>query len=155
MVNDKLATNSGQSPKPGKQGQLWETLEHLVMDPMPAVKMAVKEAIDASGMSRAQIADAMNRLAHLAGIKWRASEELLNKWTAPGQMERPLRMELLYLFCCAAGDNRPLEAYARPFPEVRVISAARYEVLLWAEAEINVREAKKAARDRARKAGIE
>lgn len=155
MVNDNLQGNSGQAAAAAKQGQLWETLENLVVDPTPGVKMAIKEVIDASKMSRPEIADAMNRLGHLAGVKWRASEEMLHKWTAPGQKERPIRMELLYLFCCATGEHGPLAAYVRAFTGVRLISSERYEILVWAEKEIAARQAKKAALRQARRVGIE
>lgn len=81
-----------------------ETLESLVVDPMPTVKNAIKAVIDDAKLSRPQIADAMNRLALLAGIKRRVSDEVLNKWSALREMERHIRLELLYLFCCTTGD---------------------------------------------------
>ncbi|TSA12122.1 MAG: hypothetical protein D4R73_02760 [Deltaproteobacteria bacterium] len=146
-VNDKVKGNSG------RQGQrrLWED---LVVNPLPGLVAAMNEALEASGLSREQLAEDMNRLAHLSGSKRRVSSAMLDKWLAgtPGYV---IYLDALHLFCQALGSNRPLSVYARAFPGARVISEARYRVLEWAEAEINAREAKKIAKKKAQGVGLE
>jgi len=149
MVNDKFTGKNGQ------QRTFWDDIESRVADPLPAVKIAIKEAIDRSGLSREEIVDAMNRLGVLAKIKRRISLDVLNKWTAESAEERIIHMELLLLFCMATGNYLPLEVYVKAFAGVRLVSEERYRVLQWAEAEIAARKAKKAAKKRAQEVGIE
>jgi hypothetical protein len=146
-VNDKVKGSSG----PGKQARLWD---HLAVNPLPGVVLAMNEALEASGLSREQLVDAMNGLAHLAGSKRRVGKAMMDKWLAgtPGYV---IYLDALAWFCQAVGDNRPLEVYARAFPGARVVSEERHRVLEWAEAEITAREAKKTAKKRARDVGIE
>lgn len=149
VVNDKLSGNSGQ------QRTFWDDMEARVTDPLPAIKIAIKEAINGSKLSREQIVDAMNRLGVLAKIRRRISLDVLNKWTAESAEERIIHLEMLLLFCLATGDYLPLEVYVKAFPGVRLVNEERHRVLEWAEAEIRAREAKKAAKRRAREVGLE
>lgn len=149
VVNDKLAG------KNGRQLTFWDDMEARVTDPLPALKIAIKEAIDGSKLSRELIVDAMIRLGVLAKIKRRITLDVLNKWTAESAEERIIHLELLLLFCLATGDYLPLEVYVKAFPGVRLVNKERYRVLEWAEAEIAAREAKKAAKRCAREVGIE
>jgi hypothetical protein len=147
VVNGKVQGNFG----PGKQRRLWA---ELVINPLPGLVAAMNAALEGSGLSREQLVDDMNRLAHLAGSRRRVSKAMLDKWLAgtPGYV---LYLDALPFFCQALGDNRPLEVYARVFPGARVISEERYRVLEWAEAEIAAREAKKRAKKRAQEVGLE
>ncbi|MCL4503853.1 MAG: hypothetical protein M1438_18675 [Deltaproteobacteria bacterium] len=149
MVNDNLPR------KTGGQLSLYGERSSLVADPLPAMKIAIKEAIRRAKLSREQIVDAMNHLAVVAGIQRRISKDVLDKWTAPTAEERIIHLELLQLFCLATGDYLPLEVYVKAFPGVRLVSEERYRVLEWAEAEITARQAKKTAQKRAREVGIE
>lgn len=146
-VNSKINGNFGARKQPS-------LLDGLVVNPLPGLVAVMNEVLEASGLSRDLLADDMNRLAILAGNKRRVSKAMLNKWLAgtPGYVPY---LDALALFCQALGSNRPLEVYARAFPGARVISEERYRVLEWAEAEIEARQAKKAAQKRARAVGLE
>ena len=123
-------------------------------DPVPAVKIAIKEVIDRSHLSRAQIVDAVNRLAALGGIKRRLKENVLNKWTAESDTEHPIHLELLKLFCLAMNDYWPLTVYAGGFPGAHIINEDEWQVLLWAKKEIKLREDRKEVKRMAQRIGI-
>jgi hypothetical protein len=134
------------------QRRLWES---LVVNPLPAVKVALHEAAKASRLSREQLTDDMNRLAHLAGMKLKVGHAMLEKWLNPGAEDYPPNVAALYLFCQATGDNSPLEVYVRAFPGTHLVDEADYQLLLWAKAEKTARQAKRQARQLAPKAGVE
>lgn len=125
-----------------------------MIDPLPGLVAAMNESLKASGLSREQLVDDMNRLAHLCGSKRRVSPAMLDKWLA-GTEGYVIYLDALAWLCQALGDNRPLAVYARAFPGARVVSEERFRVLEWAEAEIAAREAKKRAKKRAQEVGIE
>lgn len=152
MVKGKPVRDFGQQ----KQRNLWEVTP---VDPGPAVKMAMREAVMDSSLSREQIVDEMNRLATAAGITCNGRSQqvtpaLLDKWLAPSaQHIIPLR--LLPIFCRAAESNLPLQALAVACAGVRVIGEDDYLILEWARAEIAGKRARKLARRLAQEVGIE
>jgi len=135
-----------------KQRRLWED---LVVNPLPAVKLDMHEAVKGSPLSREQLVEDMNRLAHLAGMKFRVSKAMFDKWLNPAAEDYPPNVAALYLFCQAAGDNRPLAVYVRAFPGAHLVDEAEYQLLQWAKAERQARQAKRQARQLAPKAGVE
>lgn len=149
MVNVKV---TGRSDRP-RQGRLWSDMP---VDPGPPVKAAIAEVINGSRMSRYDIVVAMNKLGAAAGITTRATEAMLDKWTAPGSDNHHIPHRMLRLFCQAAGDNLPLEVYARTFPGVKGLKTDEDEELLqWARREIAIKKLKKENRKVAPKLGIE
>jgi hypothetical protein len=145
--------NSGQG---AQQRRLWES---LVVNPAPSVKVAMNEALRRSPKSREQVVDDMNRLAVAAGLAHKTEQIItpasLDKLVAPGDPSRRIGAEVLYLFCLAVEDNGPLRVYSQAFPGERVVTAEDFELLEWARAERSARQAKKEARLRALKAGVE
>lgn len=135
-----------------KQRRLWED---LVVNPLPAVKLALHEAASGSPLSREELVDDMNRLAHLAGMRLRVSKAMLDKWLNPGTEDYPPNVAAMYLFCQASGDNRPLAVFVRAFPGAHLVDEAEYQLLMWAKAERTVRQAKRQARQLAPKAGVD
>jgi len=142
-----LAGKSGR-----KQPGFWESLP---VDPVPGIKTAMHEVMHGHPLSREQVVDGMNRLAHLAGLTERVSLAALDKWLAPNSLAHYPRWRALNWFCQVTGSNRPLEVYVMAFPGVRLASEEDWELLMWAKSEKAVREAKKEAKRRAMRAGVE
>ncbi len=153
MVKGKPVRDFGQQ----KQRNLWE---FTPVDPGPAVKMAMREVVRGSSLSREQIVDEMNRLATAAGITCNGRSQqvtpaLLDKWLAPAAQQHIIPLRLLPIFCRAAGSNLPLQALAAACAGVRVIGEDDYLILEWARAEIAGKRARKLARRLAQEVGIE
>ncbi len=153
MVKGKTRDNFGQE----KQRHLWE---EVAVDPGPAVKAAMREAVRAVSLSREQIVDEMNRLALAAGVtcngrSQKVTPALLDKWLAPAAQQHVIPLRLLPIFCRAVGSPLPLAALAAAVPGVRLVSNEEYLILEWAKAEIAGKRARRLARRLAQEVGIE
>ncbi len=124
-------------------------------NPTPALKIAMQEAFKAAPLSKEQLAEDINKLAHLAGMRARASKAMLEKWLAPGAEGYVIPLSLLPLFCQAVGSNYPLEVYGKAFPGSRVVKEEDWDLLQWARTERAARQARRQARRLAPKVGME
>lgn len=134
--------------------------DHVVVDPGPAIKLAMSEVIKESSLSREQIVDDMNHLASVCGITCNGNSQkvttaILDKWVAPGAFHHNIPLRMLPIFCRATRSNLPLEAYAKAFINAKVIRAEDYKVLEWGKAEIECRKARKRQRQIQAELGIE
>ncbi|WP_084059132.1 hypothetical protein [Desulfacinum hydrothermale] len=132
--------------------------EQVITDPVPAIKAAMSEAIRTCSLSRDQIVDEMNRLMRQLG--WttngrgqKVTTALLDKWVAPAA-SHVIPLRLLPLFCRVVQSNLPLEAYARSFQSVEVISDEDGKILQWARSELELRKAKRRAKRLAQEVGL-
>jgi hypothetical protein len=86
---------------------------------VPALKRALNLAVRESGLSRAQVADRLNEVLALEGLRTRGREgavslALLEKWLAPGDQAAVMPAKFLPAFCRVTGSLLPLMALARP-----------------------------------------
>jgi hypothetical protein len=126
------------------------------LDLVAAVKAAIAETTGQSKRSRAEIADRMNALIERrGGGRRQISEDVINKWAAPGSVTHFPSLPLLAIFCEATASNLALEAYSLGFKGVKLISDDDHNLLLWARSERELRLAKKRARRMAQEVGIE
>jgi len=135
-----------------RQRRLWE---NLVVNPLPAVKTAMNEAARASNLSREQLAEDMNRLAHLAGMRGRFSRAVLDKILNENAEGYQPGLAALFLFCQAVGDSRPLQVFIRAFPGAHLVDDEDRRLLEWARTERAARQARRQARKLAPGAGVE
>jgi hypothetical protein len=154
------AINSKRGQKSGHEGTQLGLWDQLVIDPGPALKAAMNEAIKGCSLSREEIVEEMNRLAGMAGISTNGKSQkvtpsLLDKWVAPGAVAYMIPIRLLHIFCRVVGSNLPLEVYSACFPRVKVIGEDDYKLLQWARKEVESRKARREARRMAHEVGIE
>jgi hypothetical protein len=135
-----------------RQRTLWE---NPVANPVPAVKLAMAEAIKATSLSRDELTDDMNRLARLAGLRLRVSKAVLDKWLNPAADGYQPPLAGLFLFCQAVGSGQPLAGFGQAFSDVRLVSIEEYELLEWAKSEKQLRQTKRRVRQLAHQAGVE
>lgn len=115
-----------------------------------AVKDAMNQAAKNCSLSREQIVDKMNNLA--SGYQIRLNQgnakslttAMLEKWLS---REDPRRIgyHALVVFCKVTGSLEPISALAAPLCG-RVISGEQIMRLEWAEAQIDLKKAKKRAK---------
>jgi len=151
--NSKNANKSGQGPK---QLNLWDRPS---LDPTHRIKLAMKEALKTTSLSREQVVDEMNRLAAAEGLTTNGRSQkvtlaLLDKWLAPGATQYLIPLKLLPIFCAVTGSVAPLQALAAPL-SARMISAKEEKLLEWARLEVERRRLRKRARQLAQEVGIE
>jgi len=149
-----MNAKSGQMPK---QLSMWDS---IIPDPGPPLKAAMNEALRACSLSREQVCDRMNRMAVLAGVTCNGkcksvTAALLDKWVAPSATGHMIPLRLLPIFCRAVESNAPFEVYGACFAGARVVSEEAYQVLQWAQSEIEARKARKRAKRQALQVGIE
>jgi hypothetical protein len=127
--------------------------DRLILDPTDLLKASMREAIDGSGLSRAQVVDEMNRLSGIAGISVQITEAILHKWLARGSTGHVIPVRQLPIFCQAVKSIAPLAALLPPGAEI--VTGEELLMLRWAQAEAERREAAKKARKLAQEAGIQ
>jgi len=137
------------------QLSLWEST-HL--DPTNRLKIAMKEAVKQSSMSREQIVDEINRLAEYEGLTCsgraqRVTYAIFDKWLAPSSKGHIIPLKLLPLFCHAVGSLLPLKALASVL-NADVIGAGEKKLLEWAKVEKERRILRKKAKMLEREVGI-
>ncbi|MEM5788401.1 MAG: hypothetical protein AAGU11_13895 [Syntrophobacteraceae bacterium] len=137
----------------GQKARQLSLRDQLALDPIDLLKVSMKEAIDASGLSRAQIVDGMNRLATSAGLPTRTTEAMLDKWVARGSRGHIISVRDLPTFCRAVGSLLPLNALLPPGAEI--VSGEDLLLLQWARAEAIRKKATRQARKLAQEAGIQ
>ena len=89
------------------------------LNPVAALKRAMNLAVRESGLSRAQVADRLNEVLALEGLRTRGRDgvvslALLEKWLAPADMAAVMPAKFLPAFCRVTGSLAPLMALARP-----------------------------------------
>ncbi|WP_456370846.1 hypothetical protein [Thermodesulfatator atlanticus] len=150
--NSKEAKKTDQH----KQLGLWD---RPCLDPTHRIKLAMKEALRNTSLSREQVVDEMNRLAAAEGLTTNGRSQkvtlaLLDKWLAPGATQHIIPLKLLPIFCTVTGSVAPLQALAAPL-SAWVISAEEEKLLEWARLEVERRRLRKRARQLAQEVGIE
>lgn len=135
-------------------------METEITDPVPAVKLAMGEALKGCPLSREQVVEDMNRLALIRG--WAHGKRpfitpaLLDKYVALGATAYVIGQRALNLFCEAVGSLLPLEAYVKTFRGVEgLLDREKRLKVEWVDDEITARQAKKRNRRRAPELGIE
>ena len=151
-INGNDQDSSGRPQQP----LLWDRPE---IDPTNRLKAAMREAIDASGLSRMKVVADINSLASLegmtcAGRAQKVTEDVLDKWCAPGSLDHVIPLRYLPAFCRVTGSILPLVALAIPSGG-SVIVAEDVKILEWARLEIKRRRIGKDARRLAQEVGIE
>jgi|GEM_PF-620813 len=112
-----MAANPSESG-PGPERQL-PLFGGESLNPVPALKRALNLAVRESGLSRAQVADRLNEVLALEGLRTRGREgavslALLEKWLAPADTAAVMPAKFLPAFCRVTGSLLPLMALARP-----------------------------------------
>jgi hypothetical protein len=142
-----------------KSGQLAIQLSFrdvVNLDPTDQIKSAMQEALRGCNMSRAQVAEDMNRLAVRSGIKAEGraiTETILDKWTARSARAHLIPLRLLPIFCQVTGSLLPLQAMMPPGSEV--VSGEDLVCFKWAKVERDRRRLAREARKLAQEAGIQ
>jgi hypothetical protein len=147
-----MAVNGNGREKSGQRFHQLSFRDLVKLDPTDMLKISMKEAIDQSGMSRAQVVDEMNRLSGIAGIAAGVTETILDKWVARGSRGHVIPVRQLPVFCQAVGSISPLKALLPP--GIEIIAGDELRLLGWAKAEAERRRAAKQARKLAEEAGI-
>ncbi len=150
-INRKEVRKNGQL----KQLNLWDRPS---LDPTHRLKLAMKEALKDTSLSREQVVDEMNRLAAAEGLttngrSQKVTTALLDKWLAPGATQHIIPLKLLPIFCAVTGSVAPLAALAAPL-SARVISVEEAKLLEWAKLELERRRLNKQARKLAQEVGL-
>ena len=150
--NGKTITGFGRTPQ---QPLLWDRPD---IDPTNRLKAAMREAIDASGLSRTKVVADMNALASIEGMTCggrcqKVTEDLLNKWCAPSAIAHIIPLRYLPVFCRVTRSMLPLLALAIPAGGF-VISCEDQKLLEWARLEVAKRKIGKDARRLAQEVGI-
>lgn len=88
------------------------------VDLEPLVKAAMHQSAKNCGLSREQLCDKMNTIAHLSGIRLnknarKLSLEILDKWLNRGERDHFPSLNALQVFMLATADDTPLQALAR------------------------------------------
>lgn len=88
------------------------------VDLEPLIKAAMHQSAKDSGLSREQLCDRMNTIAHLSGLKLnknarKLSCEMLDKWLNRAERDHFPSLNALQVFMLATGDHTPLQALAR------------------------------------------
>ena len=109
----------------------------------PRIKAAMREAIEASGLSRPAIADRMNAVALRDGIGKggrgrKISKDVIDAWCSESKNHLP-DTELLVIFCSVTGSEEPLRAAAAPLG-CQIVNRTDARLLEWAKAEFKSRE---------------
>lgn len=105
------------------------------LNPTSDLKLAMNRAIEASGLTRAQVADRMNEKIVVERLRTRVkdgliTEDMVNKWLAPGAPEI-IPTKLLKIFGTVTKSGGPAQTLA---PEgYRVIGPAEIIKLKFAE----------------------
>jgi len=149
--NGNDAANYGHPRQP----LLWDKPE---LDPTSRVKAAMREALDASGLSRTKVVADMNALASREGMtcggrSQKVTEDLLNKWCAPGAIAHVIPIRYLPIFCRVTRSLLPIVALAIPAGGL-AISCEDQKLLEWARLEVAKRRIGKDARRLAQEVGI-
>ncbi len=134
-----------QSADSMEQQSLWNlvTFNNAPRD----VKLAINQAVQASGLSREQALDKVNALAKAYGvhlIKGNGTEvsmETWEKWLNPADETRPPSLKALPVICAALGTMEPL----RPLVNLsggQLIDSKDAKLLKWAKAYKKAKEAR-------------
>jgi hypothetical protein len=113
-----MAVNGNGNGKFGHRYTQLSLRDQIRLDPSDLLKVSMKEAIDAAGLSRAQVVDEMNRLSAIAGISVRVSEAILDKWLARWSTGHMIPVRHITIFCQATGSLAPLAALLPPGSEI-------------------------------------
>ena len=104
------------------------------------VKASMREAIRRCELSRQQIVDEMNRMAHQEGIGGSRGAKIslanLDAWVADTKPNL-IPIDLLTLFCVAVKSSEPIEVMAAPCADFQ----KKMKLVAYAEAEIASKEA--------------
>ncbi|MBW2062621.1 MAG: hypothetical protein JRI95_13820 [Deltaproteobacteria bacterium] len=109
------------------------------------IKRALRLALAKSDLSRDQIVDEMNDVAHLEGIEKRLSKATLDSWTKNADRDRLPTLFWLTIFCFVLQDIGPIRALIDPLGYL-LIGERDQKLLDWAKAEQSKRRATKKAR---------
>lgn len=144
--------------KAGHSGIQLSLRDQVNLDPTDLLKTAMQEALKGSDLSRAQVADDMNRLVSRAGIRNEkrgqcVSEAILDKWAARASRNHIIPLRLLPIFCQVTGSLLPVQAILPPGAEV--ISGDDVAVLRWARVEKEKRRLSRESRRLAQEVGIQ
>ncbi|MBW1666749.1 MAG: hypothetical protein JRJ66_01620 [Deltaproteobacteria bacterium] len=128
LKSDQLALFRGQS-----------------INPTHEIKRQIRIALSSTRFSRDEVVDQINRIAAQEGIKRSISKATLDSWCKDsdhGRMPSPAWMTIL---CQVLGTTAPIEAMLRPLG-CAVLDEKGMRVMVWAEAELEKRQAAKRAR---------
>lgn len=144
--------NSCGSPQ---QPLLWDQPS---TDPTNRLKAAMREALSACPLSRMKVVADMNAIASVEGMTCggrgqKVTEDLLDKWCAPGSTAYVIPVRFIPLFCRVVGSLLPLRALTAPVG-ANVINGDDAKLLEWARLEIARRRLGKDARRLAQEVGI-
>jgi len=115
------------------------------------LKISMNEAVSECGLSREQIVDAMNNLADRYGVGLVKGNgkaltlDTFEKWINPNELSRQMPIKALPVFCAVVKCFTPLEVLARPLG-LRVVGHEDQQLLKWAKASLNARDARKTMR---------
>lgn len=139
----------------GHVGMQLTLRDQVSLDPTDLLKVAMSEALKGCPLSRAQVADDMNRLAATCGASGKGhkiTEAMLDKWVARGA-SHIIPIKYLRIFCLVTGSTEPIAALLPPGPEI--IQPEDKALLSWAKAEMERRRLTRQAKKLAQEAGIE
>ncbi len=115
------------------------------------IKIAMKEAVELSGLSREQVVDAMNELALRHGVRLNngnakaLTKETLEKWVNPKEESHVPPIKALPIFCAVVKTTAPLNVQARVIGGM-LISEDDIKLLRWAKASWKAKRARKEIR---------
>lgn len=132
---------SGEAGKMERQRSLWGRKS---LNPVAELKLAMNLAAKGCGLSRGQLAERLNGLIALNGLRTKGrdgqvTEAMLDKWLAP-EPGTVIPLKLVAAFCAAAESLAPLQALAGPVGG-QVIGPEEQVLLEMARAQVQEKEA--------------
>lgn len=115
------------------------------LNPTYEIKRRLRLALADSGLSRDEIADAMNGVAAREGMRRSVSRATLDSWTKDSDPERLPGPAWLTIFCKVTGNTGAIEAMLKPL-DCALVGERERQVLTWARAEMEKKRATRKAR---------
>ena len=122
-----------------------DLFKNTLLNPTYTVKRQIRIALANSRLSRDEVADRMNEMARVEGMRKSISKAVLDNWTKDSDPDRLPSLPWMTIFCKVLETVAPLEAMAQPLGAA-ILGPEDLNVLKWARAELARKKAAKRAR---------